>query len=184
METSSGIQASLPGRYASALFELARDSDAIASVENSLTTLREALDTSPDFAALTQSPLAGRKAQAAAVDGVGEQLGLDALTRNFLGVLAGNRRLAALGQIIRAFGMLAASHRGEVRAEVASAFPLSAGQEAALAAQLKSRVGRDVSLDTRVDPSLLGGLVVRIGSQMIDSSIRNRLNTLATAMKG
>src|SRR3546814_9827851 len=110
--------------------------------------------------------------------------GLDPLTQDFLGVLAENRRLAQIGGIIRAFTLLVSNHRGETTAEVTSAHPLSADQVSALAAQLKSRVGRDVAIDLKVDPQILGGLVVKMGSQMIDSSIRTRLNTLAQAMKG
>lgn len=184
METSSGIQASLPGRYATALFDLARDAGSLSDVEASVATLKAALAESSDLRAMAKSPLIARGAKGAAVAALAETLRIDPLTTSFLGVLASNRRLNVLGDVLRAFSEQLAAHRGEARAEVTSAFPLSAGQLAALGAQLKSRVGRDVSLDTSVDPQLLGGLVVRIGSQMIDSSIRNRLNTLATAMKG
>src|SRR3546814_914829 len=134
--------------------------------------------------ALTTSPLVGRTAAAATIKAVSESLGLDPLTQDFLGVLAENRRLAQIGGIIRAFTLLVSNHRGETTAEVTSAHPLSADQVSALAAQLKSRVGRDVAIDLKVDPQILGGLVVKMGSQMIDSSIRTRLNTLAQAMKG
>lgn len=184
METSSGIQASLPGRYAAALFELAREAGSLSAVETSLATLKAALSESHELRALAKSPLIARGAKSAAVTALAATLRLDPLTTRFLGVLASNRRLNVLGEVLRAFGEQLAAHRGEARAEVTSAFPLSTGQLAALGAQLKSRVGRDVALDTAVDPQLLGGLVVRIGSQMIDNSIRNRLNTLATAMKG
>ena len=93
-------------------------------------------------------------------------------------------RLGQLGPVIRAYRQLAAAHRGETNAEITSAYPLSKDQVAALKQQLRARIGRDVAVDLAVDPSLLGGLVVRIGSQMIDSSIRTRLNSLAHAMKG
>ena len=109
---------------------------------------------------------------------------LDPLTTRFLGVLAQNRRLSALAGMIRDFRILAAQHRGEVTAQVTSAHPLDAKQVAELKSQLRTRVGRDVNVDLSVDPSLLGGLVVKIGSQMIDSSIKTRLNSLAHAMKG
>lgn len=189
METSNGnlgggIQAGLGGRYAIALFELARDSKAIDTVEASLTTVRAALADNADFATLTTSPLVARGAAVKAVLATADALGLDATTRNFLGVLAENRRLAALPQIIRAFRALASRHRGEVSAAVTSAHPLTDEQVGELKQQLRTRVGREVSVDLNVDPELLGGLVVRIGSQMIDSSIRTRLNTLAHAMKG
>jgi len=114
----------------------------------------------------------------------GEAMGVDPTTRSFLGVLARNRRLGQLPAIIRAYRRLAAAHRGEATAEVVSAHPLDEEQVDQLRQSLRARVGRDVSVDLRVDPELLGGLVVRVGSQMIDSSIRTRLNTLAQAMKG
>lgn len=184
METSGGIQASLGGRYALALFELARESKRIDAVEASLATVRDALVQSPDFKTLTTSPLISRTDAAKAVSASAASLGVDPTTRNFLGVLAQNRRLGDLPKVIRAFRALAAQHRGEITAEVASAHPLDDDQVAALKQQLRTRVGRDVAVDLSVDPQLLGGLVVRIGSQMIDSSIRTRLNSLAHAMKG
>lgn len=181
---SGGIQASLGGRYALALFELARDGKAIDAVEASLATVRDALAGADDFRALTTSPLVSRGQAAKAVLATADSLGVDATTRSFLGVLAENRRLGELPQIIRAFRQLAARHRGETTAEVTSAHPLDDGQIAELKQQLRQRVGRDVAVDLSVDPALLGGLVVRIGSQMIDSSIRTRLDALAVAMKG
>ena len=189
MESSGGnlsgsIQASLSGRYATALFDLAREAGTIAAVEQSLRTLRQAIDESDAFRQLVASPLVSRDAAVKAVDAVAAELGTDPLTRRFLGVLAQNRRLGQLPHVIRDFRAIAARHRGEVTAEVASAHPLTDDQLEALKQQLRARVGRDVSVDTRVDPSLLGGLVVKIGSQMIDSSIKTRLNTLAHAMKG
>ena len=184
VENSAGIQASLSGRYATALFELARDSKALSQVEASLATVAKALAESTDFKALTASPLVSRGDAAKAVAAVAKSLKLDATTANFLGVLAENRRLGQLPAIIRSFRQLAAAHRGETTAEVISAHPLSADQVDALKQQLRTRVGREVAVDLSVDPSLLGGLVVKIGSQMIDSSIKTRLNSLAHAMKG
>ena len=184
MENSAGITASLQGRYASALFDLARDQNSVAVVESDLGKLGEGLAISDDLAALIRNPRVSREAGAKAVDAVAAVLELSALTRNFLGVLAANRRLSALPDIIRAFAAIAAAGRGEVNAEVTSAHPLSADQLGALAAKLQEREGRTVKLKASVDPELLGGLVVRIGSHQIDSSIRTRLNTLAQAMKG
>lgn len=189
VEMSSGTQigsisASLGGRYATALFELARDGKTIDAVEGSLNRVRDALDQSPEMRRLIESPLLSRGDAGKAVHAAAEQLEIDPVTRNFLGVLAQNRRLAQLPAIIRAFRALAAHHRGEATAEVISAHPLADDQVDALRQQLRARIGRDVSVDLSVDPALLGGLVVRIGSQMIDSSIRTRLNTLAHAMKG
>nr|WP_302053952.1 F0F1 ATP synthase subunit delta [Sphingomonas tagetis] len=184
VDNSGGIQASLSGRYATALFELAREGGSIETVESSLSTVRQALTDSADFASLTTSPLIGRGDAANGVAAAAKALKLDSLTANFLGVLAQNRRLKELPAIARAFRALAANHRGEVTAEVVSAHPLSNDQVEALKAQLRQRVGRDVNVDLSVDASLLGGLVVKIGSQMIDSSIKTRLNSLAHAMKG
>lgn len=180
----SSIQASLGGRYATALFELAAEAKAIDRVEASLAAVRQALDESGDFKELTTSPLIARGDAAKAVLAAADSLGVDATTKSFLGVLAENRRLAELPAIIRAFRTLAARHRGETTAEVTSAHPLTEEQVGELKQQLRQRVGRDVTVDLSVDPALLGGLVVRIGSQMIDSSIRTRLNALASAMKG
>ena len=184
METSGGIQASLSGRYATALFDLARESKAIDGVGASLASLDKAIGESTDFKALTTNPLVGRAAAASGVAAIAKAMKLDKLTTNFLGVLANNRRLAQLGPIITSYNALAANHRGEATAEVTSAHKLDAAQVTALKAQLKAKVGSDVAITQLVDPAILGGLVVRIGSQMIDSSIRTRLNTLATAMKG
>ena len=184
VETSGGIQASLSGRYATALFELARDTRSIDAVEASLGRVREALAQSDEFAALVASPIVSRAAAAKAIAAAAEMIDVDDTTGKFLGVLADNRRLPQLPAIIRAFRDLAARHRGETTAEVTSAHPLSDDQVDALKQQLRTRIGTDVSVDLSVDPALLGGLVVKIGSQMIDSSIRTRLNTLAHAMKG
>lgn len=189
MESSGGhhgssIQASLGGRYASALFDLAVQDRSIDRVEQSLSAVRQALAESPDFASLTRSPIVARGAAVKAVLATADVLGVDFTTRSFLGVLAENRRLGQLPAVIRAFRGLAAQHRGETTADVTSAHPLSEEQVTELKQQLRVRVGREVSVDLSVDPSLLGGLVVRVGSQMIDSSIRTRLNALASAMKG
>jgi F-type H+-transporting ATPase subunit delta len=184
VETSGGIQASLSGRYAVALFDLARDGKSLDTVAESLAGLKAAIAESTDFKGLIYSPVLSREAMAKAIAAVAASMGLDRLTTNFLGVLAQNRRLAQLPAVIRAYETLLSNHKGEARAEVTSAHPLSKTQITALARSLKARVGRDVAVDAKVDSTILGGLVVKIGSQMIDSSIRTRLNTLAQAMKG
>lgn len=184
MENSGGIQASLSGRYATALFQLARESKTIDSVGKSLDTLRGALAQSSDFTALTTNPRLSRTAAAKGVAAVASAMKLDKLTANFLGVLAQNRRLNQLGAVIAAYNHLASGHRGETTAEVTSAHPLDLSQVDALKKQLRAKIGRDVAIDLKVDPQILGGLVVKIGSQMIDSSIKTRLNSLANAMKG
>ena len=184
METSGGIQASLAGRYASALFGLARDQRQIDAVSGSLEKLAQALADSRDLSELVASPLVRRKDAGNAFEGIAASLKLDPITTNFLGVLARNGRKGQLLAVIRFFRRLAASHRGETTAEVVSARPLKDDQLATLTTQLRARAGRDVTLETRVDPDILGGLVVKLGSQMIDSSIRTKLNPLAHAMKG
>lgn len=181
---SGGTDGSLAGRYASALFELARDERQIEGVSGSLGRLGEALRGESDLGRLVASPLVTRDEAMRAIGAVAGQLGLDALTTNFLGVIARNRRLSALPAIIRAFERMAARHRGETTAEVVSAHPLGPDQLGALRAKLRQRLGRDVSLQPHVDPAILGGLVVTVGSQRIDGSIRTKLNTLAQAMKG
>lgn len=184
MDISGGIQASLAGRYAMALFELARDERQLEAVGASLASLKRALAESEDLRALVASPLVNRDDSLRTIDATAAAMSVDPITRNFLGVLARNRRLSQLGSVIRAFDMLAAGHRGEVTAEVVSAHPLSDDQVAALKANLKARTGRDIAVDLAVDPSILGGLVVKVGSRMIDGSIRTKLDTLAHAMKG
>ena len=184
VETSGGIQASLAGRYATALFGLARDEQQIDSVTRSLDSIEEALAQSNEFRALVSSPLIGRADAAKAVAALVPALSLDPITGKFIGILAANGRLGELRNVIRAVRRLASNHRGETNAHVTSAHPLNDRQLADLKANLKARVGRDVTIDASVDPALLGGLVVRLGSQMIDASIRTKLNTLAQAMRG
>mgnify|MGYP003390375141 FL=1 len=188
MENSGGIQgnitAGLAGRYAVALFDLARESNAIDAVAKSLSDLRAGLTESTDLSALIASPVVGRDDAANAMAAVAKAMKIDPLTAKFLGVLAENRRLADLPKMIDAFAAIVAAHRGEVTAKVTSAHPLSADQLKELTANLKTRVGRDVAVATTVDPAILGGLVVQLGSQLIDGSIRTRLNSFAQAMKG
>lgn len=183
MDISAGIQASLAGRYASALFELASEAGTVSAVEADLEKLRDALRESDDLRAATTNPQLSRSVQGKAVSAVAGLLHLSELTTNFLGVLAENRRLSALPDMIAAFKTIAAAQRGEVTAEVVSAHPLTDRQLAELKDKLTAREGRTVIISTDVDPDLLGGLVVTIGSQRIDASIRTLLNSLAQAMK-
>ncbi len=184
MENSGGIQASLAGRYATALFGLARDEKQIDSVSKSLESLTEALAESPDLKRLVSSPVISRTEAGRVIVALAPTLSIDPLTARFLGVLAENGRLSELPKVITLVRALSAAHRGETTAEVTTAHPLHDDQRTALAAQLKIRAKRDVSIDAQVDPSILGGIIVRLGSQMIDASIRTRLNTLAQAMRG
>jgi F-type H+-transporting ATPase subunit delta len=184
VELSAGIKASLAGRYASALFDLASEAGTVTAVESDLDSLAAALTESAELRALIRNPEVSREQIGRVMAGIAGHLGLTELTGNFLGVLAENRRVAALPAMIRAFHAIAAAQRGEVTAEVASAHALSDDQLAALEGKLRAREGRTVKLKTRVDPDLLGGLVVTVGSKRIDGSIRTRLNSLAHAMKG
>lgn len=184
VETSGGIRASLAGRYASALFDLARDQRQIDAVGRSLDALSQALLDSKDFAELIESPLVSRDEAGKAFAALAPQLGLDPITSNFLGVLARNGRKQALRPVIHAFRRLDAEHRGVTSADVITARPLKDDQIAALKSQLRARAGRDVTIDATVNPDILGGIVVKLGSQMIDASIRTKLNRLASAMKG
>ena len=184
MELSAGIKASLAGRYASALFDLASEAGTVTAVESDLDRLEAALAESAELRALIRNPEVSRDQLGKVMSGIGAHLGLADLTKNFLGVLAANRRVADLPATIRAFHAIAAAQRGEVSAEVASAHALTDEQLAALETRLRAREGRTVKLKTRVDPDLLGGLVVTVGSKRIDGSIRTRLNSLAQAMKG
>jgi F-type H+-transporting ATPase subunit delta len=177
VELSAGIQASLSGRYASALFDLASEAGIVTAVESDLDKLDAALAESSDLAAFIRNPEVARSDFGKAMAALGKHLKLEHLTQNFLGVLAQNRRVSALPDIVRSFRIIAAAQRGEVTARVTSAHKLSDEQ-------LKAREGRTVKLTADVDPDLLGGLVVTIGSKRIDGSIRSRLNSLAQAMKG
>ena len=184
MDISGGIQASLSGRYALALFELANEQKKLEAVGRDLASVAQALAESDDFKALTTSPLVGRDEAVKAVEATAKAMQLDTITANFLGVLAKNRRLGQLPGVIRAFNTLSARHRGELTAEIVSAHALDDDQVEALKQKLRTRMGRDIAVDLRVDPAILGGLVVKVGSQMIDGSIRTKLNNLASAMKG
>ena len=184
METSGGIQASLAGRYALALFGLARDEKKIDAVGRSLDSLNQVLTEAPEFGQLIASPLVDRAEAATAFSVIAGKLNVDPLTANFLAVLARNGRKGQLPDVIRLFRRLSAEHRGETSAEVISAHALSDSQIAELKANLKARAGRDVAIEARTDPTILGGLIVKLGSEMIDASLKTKLNRLALAMKG
>jgi len=184
VDISGGIQASLAGRYALALFALANEQKQLEAVGASLAAVKQALAESEDFRALTTSPLVGRDEAMKAVAATAGAMKLDPITTNFLGVLAKNRRLSKLSAVIQAFNTLSARHRGEISAEVTSAHPLDDQQVDAIRKNLRTRMGTDIAVDLRIDPAILGGLVVKIGSRMIDGSIRTKLNSLAQAMKG
>lgn len=184
VETSGGIVAGLSGRYATALFDLAREQKSLDAVAASLASVKTGLAESADLRTLTTTPMIDRASATRTITAVAGAMSLDSLTTNFLGVLAHNRRLSVLPAIIRDFTKLTARSRGEITAEVTSAHPLDDAQQAALKAKLRAGLGADAALVLNVDPEILGGLVVRVGSRMVDSSLRTKLNSLATAMKG
>jgi F-type H+-transporting ATPase subunit delta len=176
--------ASLAERYAAALFELADERHALDAVAGDLRELRAMLHESHDLARLLRSPVLSREDQAKAVAALSERAGLSELTRDFLGVVAGNRRLFAVPAMIEAYLNQLAERRGEVTAEITTAQPLNETQQNTLGEQLRRAVGRRVTVDLRVDPSLLGGMIVKVGSRMIDGSLKSRLHRLQLAMKG
>lgn len=178
------IVSGVAGRYAVALFELAEEQSLISAVEADLSILTTLLDECVEFNTLVSNPTLGQKDQWKALQAVAGKLSVNPLTVNFLGVLNTNRRLDYLAAIISDFAKLCANYRGEVSAEVISAAPLSEGQINALAETLRSISGQDVLFETRVDDGLLGGLVVKMGSKVVDSSLRTKLESLKISMKG
>ncbi|MEM9013601.1 MAG: F0F1 ATP synthase subunit delta [Pseudomonadota bacterium] len=175
--------AGVAGRYASALFELARDASALENVEQDLKTFSSAIDQSEELKNLLRSPVYDREEQRAAIEALAARAGLGELASNFLKLAAQNRRLFAVEKMIHAFNSLLSAHRGEVAAEAISAAPLNDDQTRALRHEIEAMVGKAVNLETRVDPDLLGGLIVKIGSKMIDTSLKTKLNRLKTVMK-
>jgi F-type H+-transporting ATPase subunit delta len=174
----------LAGRYANALFELAREQDALDQVAENLQGLRALLAESGDLRRLIRSPVISREEQGRAIVALAERAGFHQLTRQFVGLLAHKRRLFALPQIIAVYLEMLSEHKGEVRAELTSAVELSTAQLEAVKERLTASIGQTVTVATAVDPGLLGGLVVRVGSRMIDASLRTKLQRLELAMKG
>lgn len=180
---SSMHESGAAGRYANALFELAQDADKLDEAERDMQALGEALTASEDLARLIRSPVYGREAQARAMRAVAEAMGLSELVSKTVGLLAMKGRLFMLGDVIRVFARLMAEHRGEVTAEVTAARKMSDTQREALASTLKDAIGREVRLNVTVDEGIIGGLVVKVGSKMVDTSIRSRLAALRNAMR-
>jgi len=176
----SGVAA----RYASALYELADEKGAIDAVAADLTTLQKMVDESDDFRRFIKSPVFSRADQSKGIAALAEKAQLSPLTLKFLGLLASNRRLSALPGAIVGFRAILAERRGQATAQVTSAAPLSAGQTSSLAEALKKSIGRNVDIVSKVDPSILGGLIVKVGSRMVDSSLKSKLQRLKLAMKG
>ena len=173
----------LAARYAAALFELADERKALDEIATDLTQLRAMLRASPDLMRVVRSPVLSRESQSRAIEALAEQAGLQKLTRDFLAVVARNRRLFAVPAMIEGFLAILARQRGEISAEVTAAQPLSEVQVGQLSEQLHRAVGRRVTVDLRVDPGLIGGFVLRVGSRMVDASLRSKLQRLQLAMK-
>ncbi len=184
MAAIKGTASGLAKRYATALFELALEHEALEQVAEDLAKVREVLVSSPELQRLIRSPVVPRQQLQGALLALAERLGVHEVVRNLLGLLAQRRRLFALPHIIAAYGEMLAAHRGEVTAEVTAAMPLDDKQLAHLKKALEKQAGRTVKLIARVDPDLIGGLVVRIGSRMIDASLRTKLQQLELSMKG
>jgi F-type H+-transporting ATPase subunit delta len=180
---STGISG-LAGRYAAALFELADERHALDAVAGDLRELRTMLQQSGDLMRLVRSPVLSRADQGKAIGALAEQSGLSQLTRDFLAIVARNRRLFAVPAMIEAYLHKLADRRGEVTAEITAAQALSEAQQGALTEQLRRVVGSRVAIDVRVDPSLLGGMIVKIGSRMVDGSLKGQLQRLQLSMKG
>jgi len=177
--TVSGVS----GRYATALFDLARDQNVVDAVKADLDNFEVLLDESADLKRLVRSPVFSADSQSRALVAVLEKAGISGISANLLKVLTANRRLFAVADVIRAYRALVAKYKGEASADVTVAEPLSDKNLDALKAALKSVTGKDVALNVKVDPSIIGGLVVKLGSRMVDSSLRTKLNSIKHAMK-
>ena len=171
------------GRYATALFELARDEKSIDAVKADLDKFDAMLNDSADLKRLVRSPVFAAGTQAKALSAVLEKAGISGISANFLKVLTANRRLFAVADVIRAFRALVAKFKGEATADVTVAEALNDKNLDVLKTALKSVTGKDVALNVKVDPSIIGGLVVKLGSRMVDSSLRTKLNSIKHAMK-
>jgi len=170
-------------RYALSLFELASETGSIDAVGADLDRFQALMDESEDLRRLVASPVFSADEQQKAVSAIAAKAGLSVTVLNFLKVVAGNRRLFALPGMIRAYRAIAAAHRGEISAEVTSAHALTATQEKELKSALKGVTGKDVTIAVTIDPSILGGLIVKVGSRQIDTSLRTKLSTLKLALK-
>ena len=177
-------QSDLAKRYAMAFFDLALEHDQLDQLAGELDDLGGLMRESDDLARLVRSPIVSRADQGAAMTAIVNRAGMSKLVANLVGLMAQNRRLFVLDGTIAAFQTLLAEHRGEVSAEVTSARELKPAHLSAVKDVLKEIVGRDVALETTVDPSLIGGLIVKVGSRMIDNSLRTKLQNLELAMKG
>jgi F-type H+-transporting ATPase subunit delta len=179
----SGIVSGVAGRYATALFELALESNAVDQVQAELASFDAMVGSSPDLTRLVRSPAFSAEEQARALSAVLDKAGLTGIAANFLKVVASNRRLFAVREMIRGFNALVAKHKGEVTAEVTVAEQLNDARMNDIRDALKQVTGKDVKIDVTVDPSIIGGLKVKLGSRMVDASLRTKLNSIKFAMK-
>jgi F-type H+-transporting ATPase subunit delta len=174
----------MAGRYASALFELALESKATDAVKTDLDQFEAMVAGNPDLNRLVRSPVFDADVQLKALSAVMDKAGIKGLAANFLRVITANRRLFAVRDMIRAYRALVARHKGEVRAEVTVAETLNDKNLDAIKTELKAVTGgKDIDLDVKVDPAIIGGLIVKVGSRMIDGSLRTKLNAIKFAMK-
>lgn len=179
----ASISTGIAARYATALFDLAKEEGGLKALEADADALGAALAASPEFSAMISSPLVSREEQAGAIAAIAAKMGVSTLMANTLALMAQKRRLFVLPQLVGDLLARIAAEKGEVTAEVTSAAALTADQAQKLAATLKARVGKDVKLKTAVDSTLIGGLVVKLGSTMIDTSVKSKLAALQNAMK-
>lgn len=184
MASNETVVEGVAGRYASALFDLAKEASQVSEVEADLKKFQAMLGESEDLVRLVRSPVISTEDQSKAIGAIVSKAGIGGLAANFFKLIADNRRLFAASDMIKAYGALAAKSRGEVSADVTSAIALSDAQTAELKQALKASVGKDVTLNTHVDPTLLGGLIVKVGSRMVDSSLRTKLETLKVQLGG
>jgi F-type H+-transporting ATPase subunit delta len=182
--SSSSANSGVAGRYASALFELAEEKKKLDGVAADTAAIRELLFESADLRRLVASPVIAREDQGKAIAAVLDKAGVSAITQNFVGVVARNRRLFALDDMCTAFRDILAGRRGEITAEVTTPSLLSDSQRDALEKELRTAMGSKVALDVQVDETLLGGMVVKVGSRMVDSSLKTKLQRLELSLKG
>lgn len=183
MADSSQSVSGVAERYASSLFALALEEGAVAEVAAALDKFQGMIDGSDDLKRLIKSPVFSADEQLAAVSAILDKAGIAGIAGNFLKVAASNRRLFAVPGMIRAFREAYARHRGEVSADVTAARALTSEQETELKAALKGVTGKDVTINVAVDPAILGGLIVKLGSRQIDTSLRTKLSTLKLSLK-
>jgi F-type H+-transporting ATPase subunit delta len=177
------IVSGMAGRYATALYDLALEQRALDSVKADLDRFDAMIEGSEDLNRLVRSPVFTAEEQKNALAAILEKAGIGGITANFLRLVAQKRRLFAVREMVRAFRAFVARHKGEARAEVTVAEPLSENHLNALKAALKSTTKKEVALDIRVDPAILGGLIVKLGSRMVDASLKTKLNSIKLAMK-